>query len=247
MGFKVDETGNRYGRYVVQRYVGDGCWECVCDCGTVKVVRVRDLRSGTVQSCGCLNRERHTTHGMAQTRLYRIWVGMLARAGAYKGAGENSKRDYQYRGISVCDEWLTFENFRDWALSHGYSDDLEIDRIDNDRGYCPENCRWVLRKENANNRRCTVRLEDGTSLAMFCPKVGIQTSKNGKVSKQYSKICEMYRCKHKAHPELIAKANDLIALYKKTLALLKLLEDVRQFASAADVQKLLQTSSQESV
>lgn len=237
MGKKVDLTGRRFGRLVVlcengRAKCGFVLWLCRCDCGSEVTVVGNNLRAGHTTSCGCLHRERatecHTTHGMHKTRLYRVWVDMLARTGVCKGADEQHKRAYKDRGISVCSEWLNFENFRDWAFTHGYSDGLEIDRIDNNAGYCPENCRWVTRKENCNNRRNTVRLEDGTSLAMFCTTFGIKTCENGKMSKQYNRIYSMYRYSHKIHPELIAKANNLISLYRKTLEMLKLQEEVRR-------------------
>ena len=173
--------------------------------------------------------EANTKHGMYKTRLYSVWQSMLQRAGVYKGADENNKRHYQDRGITVCSEWLVFENFRDWALSHGYSDDLEIDRIDNDKGYCPENCRWVTPKENTNNRRNTIRLEDGTPLAMFCSKVGIQTCENWKPTKQYKRILHAYRRYHKAHQELVEAANRTILEMRQCLELIRLLDDIRAF------------------
>lgn len=62
--------------------------------------------------------------------------------------------DYGGRGITICDEWeASFEVFRDWAVSNGYSDELTLDRIDNDKGYCPSNCRWATRKQQTDNRR----------------------------------------------------------------------------------------------
>ena len=250
MSKKIDLTGQRFGRLVVLHEDGRSkngkvLWRCKCDCGNEVTVNGNSLRGWITLSCGCYHRERHMTHGMSKTRLYRIWVAMLTRSGVYEGADEETKRYYRYRGITVCDEWLIFDNFCKWALDNGYEDGLEIDRKDNNRGYCPENCRWITHRENMRNRRCTLRREDGTPLAIFCIMVGIRTCENGNSTKQYDRICHMYRTSHKPHPELLKKANDTIALYKKTLALLKLREDVRRIASAVGVQKLLQKSNPE--
>lgn len=236
---KIDMTGRVIGLLTVIEECGrskDGhvLWLCRCKCGNEVIVSGGNLRNENTTSCGCYRRERvvesHTTHGMCKTRLYSVWEGMLKRAGVYKGADEKKKRLYQDRGITVCDEWLVFENFRDWALSHGYSDDLEIDRRDNDKGYCPENCRWVSKRENMNNRRNTIRLEDGTPLATFCSKVGIETAgKNGKQTKQYHRIRSAYSRYHKAHPELVEAANRTILEMRQCLELLRLLDDIRAF------------------
>ena len=235
---KIDLTGQPFGRLVVIREAGrdkhgNVLWLCRCECGNVVIVRGDSLRNEHTTSCGCYNRERvveaHTTHGMCKTRLYYVWTDMLQRAGVHKGAPEEVKRAYQDRGITVCDEWLVFENFRDWAFSHGYKDDLQIDRIDNDKGYCPENCQWVTPKENMNNRRNTIRLEDGTPLAVFCSKVGIQTRENGKPTKQYNRILKAYSKYRKAHPELVESANRTILEMRQCLELLRLLDDIRAF------------------
>lgn len=246
MGKKIDLTGQTYGRWLVlneegRSKSGDVLWRCKCTCrlGTVRVVRGSDLRNEKSQSCGCLMRElaseRETTHGMTKSRLYHIWANILHRAGIYKGSSEKTKRLYQERGITVCDEWLVFENFRDWALSNGYADGLQIDRIDNEKGYCPENCHWVTCKENCNNRRCTARLEDGKSLAMFCSEIGIQTCENGKTTNVYNRIYMAFK-KGKIHPELLAKANEYLNLLKKVKASLCLLGDIREFRHGYKVQ-----------
>lgn len=234
---KIDMTGRHIGRLTVIEECGrNSCrqalWRCRCECGNVVTVLGASLRSEhPTTSCGCYHRERsaeaHTTHGSSQTRLYYVWQGMLKRVGVYKGASEKDKRAYQDRGITVCDEWLVFENFRDWALSHGYIEGLQIDRRDNDRSYCPENCRWVTQKENTNNRRNTIRLEDGTPLAVFCSKVGIQTRENGKQTNQYHRILHAYSKHHKAHPELVKAANRTILEMRQCLELLRLLDDIR--------------------
>ena len=235
---KIDMTGRVIGRLLVIEECGRDSsgkvlWRCRCECGNEVIVRGDNLRNERTTSCGCYHRERlaeaNTTHGMRKTRLYKTWSDMLKRAGATKGASEKDKHYYQDRGITVCDEWLVFENFRDWALSHGYKEDLQIDRIDNDKGYCQENCRWVTPKENMNNRRNTIRIEDGTPLATFCFKVGIQTFENGKQTKQYQRILWAYRKHHKAHPELIESANRTILEMRQCLELIRLLDDIRAF------------------
>ena len=243
---KIDMTGRVIGYLlVIEEYGrdarGEVLWRCRClgktgdDCGNEVIVSGSSLRNGNTTSCGCYRRERvvetSTTHGMRKTHLYHVWSAMLQRAGAYKGEHEKDKHNYQDRGITVCDEWLIFENFRDWAISHGYKEGLQIDRKDNDKGYCPENCRWVAPKENVNNRRNTIRLEDGTSLAVFCSKVGIQTCENGNPTKQYKRILDAYRERHKAHPELVEAANRTILEMRQCLELIRLLDDVRAFKS----------------
>ena len=244
MSDKVDMTGRPIGRLLVieecgRSSNGEALWRCRCECGNEVIVRGSSLRSENTTSCGCYRRERvaeaHTTHGMCKTRLRSVWSDMLVRVGVYKGASEEAKHYYQDRGITVCDEWLVFENFRDWALSHGYKEGLQIDRIDNDKGYCPENCRWVTPKENVNNRRNTIRLEDGTPLAVFCYKVGIKTRENGKQTKQYKRILWAYRKHHKAHPELVKAANQTVLEMRQCLELSRLLEDVRAFKAQLNI------------
>lgn len=229
---KLDLVGLRFGRLVVLEEAGrtkggNVCWLCRCDCGTEVIVRSGNLRYGSTVSCGCYHRECQTKHGMHGTRLYHVWAGMLKRTGIYKGASEQERRVYIDRGITVCEEWLVFENFCKWALGNGYRDGLEIDRIDNDKGYYPENCRWVTLKENCNNRRNTLRLPNGMPLALFCSEIGIQTCENGKSSKQYARIYKMYSTSHKIHPELIAKANEYLTLLRRLKASLDLLADIR--------------------
>ncbi len=102
-------------------------------------------------------RERHITHGGRHTRLYSIWAHMKERC---LNPNSISYKNYGGRGITVCDEWKQdFAAFRGWAYANGYSDELEIDRIDNDGDYCPENCRWATRKAQTYNRRSNRYLE----------------------------------------------------------------------------------------
>ena len=156
----IDETGNRYGRLTVlgrdnTKSKHDAHWICKCDCGNIFTTKGTRLRNGRCKSCGCLQKEllskRQTTHNQTNTRLYRIWNNLKDRC-----FNKNCKDfcNYGERGISVCENWIhSFESFRDWAINNGYNDILQIDRIDNDKGYNPENCRWTTIKQQARNRR----------------------------------------------------------------------------------------------
>lgn len=133
-------------------------WECECFCGERFLVLGTLIRKGDVKSCGCYRSKilkkqqiKNKTHGGSGTRLFRIWVGMRSRCNNEKD--KHHYHDYGGRGIKVCKEWESFENFKVWSLANNYNDELSIDRIDNDKGYNPDNCRWVDMKTQARNRR----------------------------------------------------------------------------------------------
>lgn len=166
-GNTLDLTGLRFGRWTVLGYSHatpkhQVYWACRCDCGKERAVMGQNLRRGTSTSCGCAHQEQITalgksnaSHGMTGTRIYIMWKNIKRRCSSDKG---KDFKDYKGRGITLCDEWREFEPFMEWALSNGYSDTLTIDRIDNNKGYSPDNCRFATIVEQVRNRRKTVKL-----------------------------------------------------------------------------------------
>lgn len=166
MGKVKDLTGQRFGRWTAiectgRNKSGGAMWLCRCDCGTVRVIDGRSLRDGTSKSCGCLskelskNRKTNYKHGGKSDRLYGVWNGIKDRC--YNPKSKHYHR-YGGRGITMCDQWrYDYTAFRDWALAYGYDPTAKkyqytIDRIDNDAGYSPDNCRIVSQKVQCSNK-----------------------------------------------------------------------------------------------
>ena len=136
-------------------------WFCRCSCGTEKWVLTYSLVSGASKSCGCYSREvasvRSRTHGMSKTHAYKSYNCMMSRC------YNKNHRAYRYYGgrkdcpIGVCEQWHNIDNFlKDAVLLPGYdpyASNLTLDRIDPDKDYCPENCRWVSNYAQQNNKR----------------------------------------------------------------------------------------------
>lgn len=123
-----------------------------CDCGNHIDSLLLHLTRGRIKNCGCV---RKTRHGESKTKLYRCWKAMLERV----GPKSIKKHIYYDRKIQICNEFMDYDFFKKWAIENGFKDGLQIDRKDNEDGYNPCNCRFVLPIVNANNKRDTFRIE----------------------------------------------------------------------------------------
>jgi len=155
----IDLTGQKFGMLTAKKYIGNdknshALWMFVCDCGNEHITLAQSAKLGLTSSCGCYKRKqnikRATKHGMVGTRLYGLWKSMKTRCYIKSHKGY---KEYGGRGIKVCEEWHNFKNFYKWASLNGYKDNLSIDRIDNNKGYEPSNCRWITLKQQQYNKR----------------------------------------------------------------------------------------------
>ena len=171
-------VGERFGRLLVTESAVNpdrkkSYWVCKCDCGTVKTVRASELRSGVTVSCGCYKLERIRKHGLYGTPIYRKWASMRARCMYPSQVGYCN---YGGRGIKVCDRWMTFSNFFE-DMGDIPKDTPQLDRLDNEGDYDPGNVEWASAKQNANNKRDSVKLEyqgRTQTVAEWADEIGIK-------------------------------------------------------------------------
>lgn len=168
--YRIDLTGNRYGKLTVIEYAGytvgerqaNHLWKCKCDCGTTKIIPGRMLREGNATSCGCPIeniKQSHINHRKSQSNLYRRWRGIKSRC---YNPNNSAYKYYGGRGIKMCEEWKNdFMAFCIWAYNNGYDEskgrNCSIDRIDVNGNYTPDNCRFADTITQANNTRRTRR------------------------------------------------------------------------------------------
>jgi hypothetical protein len=160
----MDLSGRRFGRLVVIGMVEAGNdaartrrWLCLCECGNHAVKSFDSLMRATGNSgcriCfGLFQAKQHRKHGatvgLKKTPLWICWRSMRQRC---RDPNLKAYRWYGAKGVKVCDEWMKYQAFHDWAMANGYAPGLSIDRIDANGNYEPVNCRWVTLSENTLN------------------------------------------------------------------------------------------------
>lgn len=183
-GKAADMIGKRFGRLVVQgrhdkrlhgRYV---TWECLCDCGNLKLTSTQRLNTGRTKSCGCLQAENMPPvlikHGMSHYSGFKVWQSMIRRC---KNPLDKDYKYYGGRGIDVCERWL---DPREFAKDMGERPDgYSLDRIDTNGHYCPQNCRWATPAQQGANKRNNRLIEhDGQTLHLseWCRRLDVKLS-----------------------------------------------------------------------
>lgn len=171
----IDITGQKFGRWTAKAYIGKGYYLAVCNCGKEKHVKSYHMQSGNSKSCGCLCSEttikRLTKHGMTRSPEYESWNDMRRRV--FKTNRPNY-RWYGAKGITICDEWMEFDAFyRDMG---NRPEGTSLDRIDNTKGYCKENCRWATHKQQCRNRSSNLHVtHNGKDYVLpdLCDELGV--------------------------------------------------------------------------
>ena len=193
MGKFIDLTGKKFGKWtVLKRAANRGktiYYLCQCDCGTIAEVRGTGLSSGHTKSCGCLHKEIVSKisidsryYKKEYDRLRTVYFGIKNRC-----YNKNTNNYYRYgaKGITMCEEWKNNGlAFCEWAIANGYNPNAKrgectLDRIDNNKGYSPDNCRWITNKEQCRNKRNTIKFtinNETKSLKEWCEIYNIKYS-----------------------------------------------------------------------
>ena len=245
MSKKIDLTGQRFGLLLVLYECGRAkngfvLWKCRCDCGNECIVRSDALKNQQTQSCGCLQRdiarECKTIHGLTtkHRRLYnsvlRHFMWISDGRSSYQGWTIDPRYPNNAQGVAnFCLDLIELQP----KMSELYESDPSLD-VDKDNGgkvFCPECIVFRKATENRSKQHNNLKLLDGTPFVEFCRKLGYKTWENGRPTRTYGKFGNYFRHHNGGgHPELLKKANELVALYSKCLKLLKLRDEVRQLA-----------------
>lgn len=179
--------GQKYGRLTIEGFHHTGrewLWVCRCDCGKEKIAKPSEVRNKKVRSCGCYHDEvckekatKFRNSVLDNKRLYSIYNWMKRRC---YNKTEPRYADYGGRGISISEEWLNaengFDNFVEWSMKNGYTEEMTIDRIDVNGNYEPSNCRWITNKEQQLNKRTTLWViynGEKIQLKKLCDSMGV--------------------------------------------------------------------------
>lgn len=226
---KIELKGQKIGRLMVIEECGKDkhrniLWRCKCDCGNEVIAKGCDLNRKHLLSCGCYQKEMaskaNITHGATINRktpkLYMVWSDMRARCHNKK---HHAYKWYGGKGVNVCQDWLDYINFQKWAYQNGYEEGLTIDRIDSDKDYCPENCRWATRKEQSNHLSSCVFFKFNNELlniTQFCEKYYVTPSTFYKYARKNITVDNLMLCIKKGKSRITDEEwNKLLDGYKK--------------------------------
>ena len=166
----IDMIGQKYDRLTVLSKINTNhnghIYECLCDCGNIKSIEGKSIRSGLTKSCGCIRSQytsnKNKTHDKTKTGAYKSWKAMKTRC---TNSNTPYYKNYGERGISIYERWLNFENFYEDMGDRPEGKTLE--RIDNSKGYCKENCKWAtIKEQNRNTRQVKLLTYQGETLCM---------------------------------------------------------------------------------
>ncbi len=167
----IGETWRKYPTETSKQKTTYGLFQCQY-CEKEFETNIQSVKCGDTKSCGCVNLR--ITHGLRTNKFYQTWNGMVQRCTNPKNS---SYKDYGARGITVCEEWLDVSNFVAWAeATYPNIEDATLDRIDNDKGYSPENCTWSDKTTQRINQRIRKDNKSGVVGVRYYDRDGVWTA-----------------------------------------------------------------------